>query len=152
MAAPRKKNAVCAAALRHLHLLEFWTLLRRSVSQHDGEQSFLLSAVDVQHPRPEHAAGPAADSERAAHQHERPAAGEFSPPPARAEHRVATAPLKSLPTHTRELPGRTNKGCDWHVATWEHANLMPLMQILMWRHTARCVRGKWKDHLGTKWH
>lgn len=43
--------------------------------------------------------------------------------------------LKVCP-HTDELPGRTNKGCDRHMAERGHANLMPLMQILMWRHTA----------------
>lgn len=96
----------------------------------------LLSAVDVQHPRPEHATGPAADSERAPDQHERPAAGEFSPSPMEANHGARMTCFKSLPTHARELPGRTNKGCDRHVAERGHANLMPLMQILMWRHTA----------------
>lgn len=39
------------------------------------------SLADVQHPPPEQTAGPAADAEGAPRQHERPAAGEFSPPP-----------------------------------------------------------------------
>lgn len=44
-------------------------------------------STDVQHPEPEHTTRPAADAERAASQHERPAACEFTPSPTETNQR-----------------------------------------------------------------
>lgn len=108
---------------------------------HNSSLLHLCPGADVQHPRAERTTRPAADAERAPDQHERPAAGEFTPSPTQSELKVESDILVWLQSYT--LMKEKHSRCCSAGRAGKHANLFLNAQTNV---ESDCGSGcKWKE-------